>query len=213
MLVADSLSNAILSRLGRVLVLLAHPDDEALLCGGTIAMLASNGCSVQVVVFSDGGQGRDTVFDQACRDLGAVGRILKHNTSTMSLNGELVATTDTLIREFRPDCVITHTDSGIQNQDHVVLHRSVRLSVGRWGGSLIALATEPPLASVGFRPNVFVNIEAGFGRKEAALARYRAVLDRDYLSSDYVRTRARWWGQVSGQANGLCEAFELLVWR
>lgn len=213
MSVANNLSNVFLSKLGRVLVLLAHPDDESLLCGGTIAMLASKGCNVQIVVFSDGGQGRDAVFDQACRDLGAAGRILEHNSSTMSLNGELVATTDTLIREFRPDCVITHTDSGNQNQDHVVLHRSVRLSIGRWKGSLLALATEPPLASVEFRPNVFVDIEAGFSRKESALARYRAVLDRDYLASDYVRTRARWWGQVSGQVNVLCEAFELLVWR
>lgn len=38
----------------RVLVLAPHPDDETLVCGGTIARLASEGAHVQVVVVTDG---------------------------------------------------------------------------------------------------------------------------------------------------------------
>ena len=38
----------------RALVLAPHPDDETIGCGGTLAVLAASGCSVEVVVVSDG---------------------------------------------------------------------------------------------------------------------------------------------------------------
>ncbi len=38
----------------RTLVLVAHPDDEALACGGTIALLAAAGTEVEVVSLTDG---------------------------------------------------------------------------------------------------------------------------------------------------------------
>lgn len=38
----------------RILIVAPHPDDETLGCGGAIALLRSLGCSVQVLVMSDG---------------------------------------------------------------------------------------------------------------------------------------------------------------
>jgi LmbE family N-acetylglucosaminyl deacetylase len=40
---------------GRVLVFAPHPDDETLGCGGTLALLRNNGCTVKVVFVTDGG--------------------------------------------------------------------------------------------------------------------------------------------------------------
>ena len=37
-----------------ILVLSAHPDDETIGCGGTIARLADEGCNVQLLTFTDG---------------------------------------------------------------------------------------------------------------------------------------------------------------
>ncbi|MBL8141066.1 MAG: PIG-L family deacetylase, partial [Acidobacteria bacterium] len=38
----------------RVLVVLAHPDDESLACGGTIALLSRHGAHVRVVCATHG---------------------------------------------------------------------------------------------------------------------------------------------------------------
>lgn len=40
----------------KILILAPHPDDEALGCGGTIALYASNGADVHLIVISDGGK-------------------------------------------------------------------------------------------------------------------------------------------------------------
>ncbi len=40
--------------MNRVLVIVAHPDDEVLGMGGTIAKLVKNGCVVDVMIVTDG---------------------------------------------------------------------------------------------------------------------------------------------------------------
>jgi N-acetylglucosamine malate deacetylase 1 len=207
---------AVIARAGaaRVLVLLAHPDDEVLLCGATIAALADAECHVRVVCFCDGAQGRNAVFPQACKHLGATGELLcGQQTSAMVLDGALVAITDSLLRHWQPDCVITHTRAGRQNQDHVVLHDAVRLSTARCRWPTLLLAAEPPLSSVDFIPTVFADVDRYFAIKCQAAQRYRDVLDRDYMTDEYLGTRARWWGQVAGRPRTLVEPFELVLWR
>jgi len=53
----------------RVVFFHAHPDDEAIFTGGTIAMLAAMGCSVTVVVATSGqlGRGLDRTYDNIGR--------------------------------------------------------------------------------------------------------------------------------------------------
>ena len=58
---------------GPVLCLAAHPDDESIGCGGTLALLAARGVAVQVVVVADGGpdgERRRAETRAACRALG-----------------------------------------------------------------------------------------------------------------------------------------------
>ena len=42
----------------RVLIVVAHPDDEVLGCGGTIAKLINQNCRVKVIFLSDGESSR-----------------------------------------------------------------------------------------------------------------------------------------------------------
>jgi LmbE family N-acetylglucosaminyl deacetylase len=197
-----------------VLVLLAHPDDEVLLCGGTIAALAEAGCDVHVVCFCACSRGRNDAFPRACERLGATGELLQsHSDSSMVLNADLVAVTDDLIRHREPGCVITHTKSGRQNQDHAVLHEAVRLSAVRSSAPAMLLAAEPPLSSTEFAPSAFVGIDRFFATKCEAMAPYREILERDYMADEYLRTRAQWWGQVAGRAGALVEPYELILWR
>mgnify|MGYP004498141069 CR=1 FL=1 len=40
--------------MNKILVIAAHPDDEVLGCGGTMAKLAADGCEVNVLIVTDG---------------------------------------------------------------------------------------------------------------------------------------------------------------
>ena len=42
----------------KILVIVAHPDDEVLGCGGTIAKLIDQSCQVKVIFLSDGESSR-----------------------------------------------------------------------------------------------------------------------------------------------------------
>lgn len=42
-----------------ILVLAAHPDDETLVCGGTMARLAKEGHHIKLLNFTDGVSSRD----------------------------------------------------------------------------------------------------------------------------------------------------------
>lgn len=201
------------SGLTRAMVILAHPDDEARLCGGTIAELTRIDVETTVVCFSDGAQGRDEAFKQVCTLLGAQSRLLKFETGSMRVDAELVGATDDLIRESEPQLVITHARSGIQNQDHIALHDAVRLSTRRWPSPAIVLGVEPPISSSDFDGNVFCEVGQSWASKVAAVTAYQNLLDRPYMCEEYLQTRASWWAQVAGQPGALMEAFELAVWR
>jgi LmbE family N-acetylglucosaminyl deacetylase len=191
----------------------AHPDDEVLLCGGTIALLTKLGADVHVTCFADGAQGRDSWLGESCASLGATHELLNLPTSAMTLDGRLVAMTDRLVIQRQPHVVITHSASGTQSQDHVVLHRAVMLTVCRNVYPSVLLAGEPPISSIDFQPNVFVDVEQCWGQKLQAVAYYQSVLDRYYLKQAYLEVRAAWWRQVARRDTGLYEAFQLVTWR
>ena len=60
--------------MARVLVVAAHPDDEVLGCGGTIARHADAGDQVQVLIVVEGATSRQQQRDriQASQDLSAL---------------------------------------------------------------------------------------------------------------------------------------------
>lgn len=196
--------------------MVAHPDDEALLCGATAACLAAGGAQVRMACVGWGPPDRAELFAKSCALLG--GESVTPPSAAvpergLCLDRGLVGLIDELVRTRVPDVVITHSRSGPQHQDHVAVHDAVRLSMARWQGPALVLAAEPPMSSTGFVPNVFVDVGDHFEEKLDAVAHYRKIVDRPYLDDDYLVHRARWWGQVSGRPGRLCEAYELVVWR
>ena len=104
----------------RVLVVAAHPDDETAMCGGTIALLASRGSVVTVVVATDGqatsggrspaatGAARRAEVTEACALLGAAPpRLLGHIDGQLASAGkELETELATVVAEVAPQIVI-----------------------------------------------------------------------------------------------------------
>jgi N-acetylglucosamine malate deacetylase 1 len=195
------------------LVIVAHPDDEVLVCGGTIAQMAESGIRVHVACLSDGAQDRGAVLDAACSALGASCELFGFDVNALCADGELVSLTDRLVDEHQPDVIITHSPGQGQSQDHRAACQAVRTTVSRRLGPALLLLGSPPFATTDFAPTLFVDVAETWSRKMQALRVYRAVLDRDYMREEYLRVKCGWWSQVGGRPGGLCEAFQVDLWR
>lgn len=125
----------------RILGVFAHPDDETFCAGGTIARYAAAGAAVMVVSATpgDAGQIRDAraatrrtlgkvraeELKHACHQLGVQHvACLGYGDGTLKddYHHSLVRDVTHIIREFRPDIVITFGDDGAYGHpDHIAI--------------------------------------------------------------------------------------------
>ena len=129
----------------RLLGVFAHPDDETLCAGGTLAKYADAGADVRVISFTKGGAGqirdarvatRATLTGVRARELDAAGtalglaetRCLDHPDGGLAqIDGpSLVRVAAELLCEFDPDVVITFGPDGFSGHpDHVAVGAAV----------------------------------------------------------------------------------------
>jgi LmbE family N-acetylglucosaminyl deacetylase len=219
-----------------VLVVAAHPDDEALGCGGTIARHAAEGDSVHVVIVAEGVTSR-----QDARDRGAVSgelselavaahkanRLLGSSVEVWDLPDnrldsldrlDLIKRIEAVIARVAPGTVYTH-HAGDVNIDHRRVHEAVvtacRPSPGHCVNRLLAFETvsstewQPPGSAAAFAPNWFVDISASLAAKMRALEAYHREM-RPWphaRSLEAVEHLARWRGASVGVS--AAEAFML----
>lgn len=120
-----------------ILVVAAHPDDEVLGCGGTIARHVSNGDKVFIVFMADGVTSR-SVSSQTCdeRHTAAIeaGKVLGAETpislgfpdnkmDSLALL-DIVQALEPIINKTKPSIIYTH-HYGDLNIDHVITQRVV----------------------------------------------------------------------------------------
>ncbi len=153
-----------------ILAVFAHPDDESLSCGGTLARLSDMGVRLVLVSASRGERGSHTgpardealglarvvELRQAAAALGAAEVIvLDHPDGDLrwadvtALNAELVM----LVRHHQPSAVITFGEDGLYwHPDHVAIHERTTTAVQSLG------TDAPPLYYVTMPPGVMHNI-------------------------------------------------------
>lgn len=222
---------------GSVLVVAAHPDDEVLGCGGTIACLAAAGRAVHVLLLADGensrasadGSGvaagavaaRNVAAEQACRILGCASLeslALPDNRMDGIVLLDVVKEIEARIARHAPTTLLTH-HCGDVNVDHRVVHQAVIVACRPVPGHSVRellffevpSSTEwrPPGSGYSFAPNYFVDVSSTLNRKLAALDAYAREL-RDFphpRSRPAVEALARWRGATVGVA--AAEAFVL----
>jgi len=142
-----------------VLAVFAHPDDESLACGGTLARLADLGYSVVLLCVSRGERGgavesvpasagdlveiRKRELDAASQVLGlqAVHRLSYPDGNLRWAGGyQLRDDIVRVIRQHRADAVITFDDDGLYwHADHVAVHEQTSSAVGALGVEAPAL--------------------------------------------------------------------------
>ena len=132
------------------LAIFAHPDDESLACGGTLARLSDLGATVVVLCASRGECGFVTdpsllengdVGEARARELLAAGRVLgvrvvhqlAHPDGNVRWDGgvQLGADVRAAIERYRPDAVITFDRDGLYwHADHLGVHEETSHVVG-----------------------------------------------------------------------------------
>lgn len=197
----------------RTLVVVAHPDDETLGVGGTIAKWGD--CTVMVM--ADGVTSRDEDASPDARRLAfyaatkALGVIETHSCDLPDQRLDtyplykLARQITRAIELYRPDRILTH-HLGDLNKDHRLTAEAVLVAC-RPPNRCEILTFETPSSTEwaygmepAFRPNVFVDIGSTLECKCVALGCYEEEL-REYphpRSTLGIERRAMYWGQMAG---------------
>jgi len=186
---------------GDVLVVVAHPDDEVLGCGGTISKLARSGSKVTVLLAlrrSDP-RGRKLwpelleAFDASCRRLGAHAAVADPLLAEHKASRRLEQLSDGIVPWVdRHDVVMTHWPGDV-HQSHQAVSRAVEIATRpfrrRRDVHLFEVATSTDQAfDAAFAPNHWVVLdERSCEDKVAAMALYRSEHDPGRRPADLLR--------------------------
>jgi len=221
-----------------VLVVAAHPDDEVLGCGGTIARHAEAGDQVQVLIVAEGATSRLQQRDpgQASDELSALAQAAQNAGAILGAAGvelldfpdnrldsldrlDLIKRIEARMERHQPQVVYVH-HAGDVNVDHRRLHEAVITAcrptpgqpVRRLLSFEVASSTEwqPPGSAPAFQPNWFVDITSQWPSKREALAAYASEMRvwPHARSIEALEHLARWRGAQVGVE--AAEAFCLL---
>ncbi len=220
-----------------VLVIAAHPDDEVLGCGGTIARLAQEGQEIYIAILGEGITSRYSHREQADQEM--VETLHRRSRQVASLLGaeelfmynlpdnrfdtvpllDVVKIIEALLEKFKPDTVYTQ-HGGDLNIDHNIVYRATLTATRPTAGQSVktlyayevASSTEWAFQKFSpvFQPNVFVDIKSTLETKLEAMELYESEA-RSFphpRSPEALRAIAQRWGSVAGLM--AAEAFELI---
>ena len=215
----------------KILVVAAHPDDEVLGCGGTIAKHALEGDEVHCLILGEGITSRyserneaeeqlkelKSQAEKAAKILGIKEVLFKdfpdNRFDTVPLL-TIIKAVEEVKEKIQPDTVYTH-HLGDLNIDHRLTFDAVLTAcrpvkgetVRRIYSFEVPSSTEwsSPDADDYFMPDVFVDIAATLSKKIEALEAYSGEIQESPLprSPEVLRAIALRWGSVAG-----CEAAE-----
>ena len=140
-----------------VLVVAAHPDDEVLGCGGTIARHASAGDRVQILIVAEGSTSRQQERDRTKvqDELSVLAKAAQTAGSILGAAGvelldlpdnrldsldrlDLIKRIEEYVERYQPQSVYVH-HAGDVNVDHRFLHEAVK-HLARWSGAQVGVA-------------------------------------------------------------------------
>jgi N-acetylglucosamine malate deacetylase 1 len=221
----------------RVLVVAAHPDDEILGCGGTMARLAKEGHEVHIAIMAEGMTSRYAQREAA--DSGQLCHLHQQAEAASKKVGakkvtlfklpdnrldsvpllDVVKLVEELVESWQPEVIYTH-HPGDLNVDHGVVNRAVLTATRPMTGQPVreiyafevASSTEWAFQGIAppFHANTFVDIGGTLDAKLEAMACYDTET-RPFphpRSAEALRAIAMRWGSVVGC--GAAEAFELV---
>ncbi|MFH1443924.1 MAG: PIG-L deacetylase family protein [Candidatus Peregrinibacteria bacterium] len=220
-----------------ILVVAAHPDDEVLGCGGTIARMAQEKNAVHVLILGEGFTARYADASEAPaeekeklhKQAKAAGKRLGATSVTIATFPDnrfdtvplldIVKVIEEKIEELKPETVFTQ-HGGDLNIDHERTFRAVLTATRPMESSSVkhVYAYEVPSSTEwsfgkfapAFHPNFFMDISGSLDQKIEAMALYEGEsrIFPHPRSAESLRAHAHYWGSMAGLKTA--EAFELI---
>jgi len=205
----------------KVLVVAAHPDDEVLGCGGTVARLTNDGCEVYTLILGTGIAARYGQADSqnikseieklkkrahAANEIIGVKEVFLHNFpdnrfDTVALL-DLVKVIEQVKDSIKPDIVFTHC-AGDLNIDHQITYKAVLTATRPLPAETVreiysfeVLSSTEWNYPLSFAPDTFFNISETMDLKQKALKCYKSEI-REFphpRSLQAVESSAKAWG-------------------
>ena len=196
----------------KILIIAAHPDDEVLGVGGTIAKLSREGKKVYVLIVTDGSTSQyaedcnlkkilKTKEEETrnCAKILGIERVFYGGLPDMKLDTlphvEINKVIEKIIDELQPDTVFTHFWGDV-NVDHQNVYKSTLVAVRPVMGQVVKRllcykvpsSTEwtPCKPDTMFVPNIYIDISSVAEYKYEAFSRYTTEL-RTYPHPRSVR--------------------------
>lgn len=197
----------------KVLVIAAHPDDEVLGCGGTMARHVIQGDKVKSIILAEGITSRDLTRNRdihneefeilhkaalKANEILGVSNVQLLDFPDNRMDGldllDIVKKVEEIINEYKPDIIYTH-HIGDVNIDHQQIHRAVLTAVRPIPGNhrvqdLLFFETASSTewmtrgSAPSFQPDWYVNISETLDKKLKALEAY------EYEMRDWPHARS-----------------------
>ena len=189
-------------KMGKILVVAAHPDDEMLGCGGTLARFAKMGASVTILLLGEGpfarsgtSEGREEIIHDAVSSAQQAASCLGitdiHFASFPDNKFDTIPFLDIVqfiereSAQLAPNLVFTH-HAGDLNLDHRLTHQAVMTAFRPLPEKKVPVilafevlsSTEyaAPGSLPPFLPTTFVDISSTLGDKQKALSCYASEM-------------------------------------
>lgn len=219
----------------KVLIIAAHPDDEALGCGGTAARLVKEGHEVYTVILGEGITSRDDTRQREKREA-EIARLKQQIHEANHIIGvkevfsfdfpdnrfdtvpllDIVKVIEKVKEKVSPHILFTHFENDL-NIDHQIVYRAVMTASRPLPGETVkeiysfeVLSSTEWCFPLTFSPDCFFDITQTIDIKIAALEKYRDEL-KEYPHSRSIkgmRLNAEQWGMKTGVS--YAEAFKVV---
>ncbi len=219
----------------KILIIAAHPDDEILGCGGTVARLGTEGYEAYSLILGEGVTSRDDKRDRGKRledikqlnkqvyranKIVGVKEVFAHDFPDNRFDTlpflDIVKVIEKLKNQLKPDLIFTHFEKDL-NIDHRITYHAVITATRpslkepvRGIYSFEILSSTEWNWPLSFSPDVFFDIEKGINKKIEAMREYKSEL-RDFphpRSLKGIKLNAGYWGMRIGLK--YAEAFKLV---
>lgn len=185
----------------RILIIAAHPDDEILGCGGTIARLTMCGYEAYTLILGEGITSRDNIRNRGQR-INEIARLKKEAQKANKILGitdvffcdfpdnrfdtvpilDIVKSIEMIKNKIKPEMIVTHYEKDL-NIDHRIAYRAVITAIRPLADEgvreiyafEVMSSTEWQYPS-SFSPDVFFDISNTINLKVKALNQYKSEL-------------------------------------
>ena len=203
----------------RVMAILAHPDDEAIGCGGLLAKTVRSGGEGFVCILTSADD-RRSELENSCQVLGVrhqVSELREKELGFNSFSKEFLLGIEKTIADFQPHILVTHDPNLDYHPDHrkaaeLVIPRLQSVAMGSQGEPwLVELALSTEINNLFPQPDILVDITNYYRFKQAALSKHKSQLE-DPTKNRYYSGLIKYKALLRGHQLGVkyAEAYTII---